>query len=152
MSTEENKRVIAGYFEAFNRQDREAMLSLIDDKYTFRSMTRFPEWLLRPWNKWQFASAGFVQSSLMKKPIRVTVVGMTAEGNKLAVELTSYGEMKNGKIYDNAYHFLFELRDGKIIDAKEYCCSALAADVFGEYEAEFAREFDKYKNGPVAGG
>ena len=42
-------------------------------------------------------------------------------------------EMKNGKIYDNAYHFIFTLREGKIAEVLEYCCTYTVVEVFGEY-------------------
>ena len=61
-------------------------------------------------------------SSLTKTgAIRLTPLAMTAEGNRVAVETESYSEMNNGKVYNNLYHFLFELtEDGKISKVKEY--------------------------------
>ena len=46
--------------------------------------------------------------------------GLTAEGDRVAVEAESYAKMKNGKTYQNTYHFLFIVRDGKIQSVKEY--------------------------------
>jgi hypothetical protein len=43
--------------------------------------------------------------------------------------------MNNGKIYDNAYHFVFTFRDGIIREVLEYCCTYTVFDVFGEYIA-----------------
>jgi ketosteroid isomerase-like protein len=37
--------------------------------------------------------------------------------------------MKNGKTYQNLYHFLFVVRDGKIQSVKEYLDTMHAADV-----------------------
>jgi hypothetical protein len=45
------------------------------------------------------------------------------------VEAESYGKMKNGKTYQNQYHFLFIVRDGKIQQVKEYLDTMHAADV-----------------------
>ena len=52
--------------------------------------------------------------------LRVTPKGITAEGDRVAVEAESYAKMKNGKTYQNTYHFLFIVRDGKIQSVKEY--------------------------------
>jgi uncharacterized protein len=37
--------------------------------------------------------------------------------------------MKNGKTYQNKYHFLFQVRDGKIQAVKEYLDTTHANDV-----------------------
>jgi ketosteroid isomerase-like protein len=64
--------------------------------------------------------------SLVEGKISLTVDGVTAEGDRVAVEAESHGELKNGKIYNNTYHFLFVFRDGKICLSKEYNDSAHA--------------------------
>jgi len=45
---------------------------------------------------------------------------MTAEGDRVSVQGESHGEMTNGKIYNNLYHFLFEIEDGQIRKLWEY--------------------------------
>ena len=63
---------------------------------------------------------------------------MMGEDDKVAVEAQSYGEMNNGKLYENVYHFLFKVRDGKIYSVREYSCSYTANDCFGETHDEEA--------------
>jgi ketosteroid isomerase-like protein len=77
-----------------------------------------------------FALAGSFQS-LVKGHITLTVHGVTAEGDRVAVEAESHGELTNGKTYNNTYHFLFVFRDGKICLSKEYNDSAHAAWALG---------------------
>ena len=48
-------------------------------------------------------------------------------GDRVAVEAESHGDLKNGKTYNNTYHFLFVFRDGKICLTKEYNDTAYAA-------------------------
>jgi ketosteroid isomerase-like protein len=50
----------------------------------------------------------------------LTVTGVTAEGDKVAAEVVSSGTHRNGRAYNNHYHFLFRLRDGRIVEVKEY--------------------------------
>jgi ketosteroid isomerase-like protein len=50
----------------------------------------------------------------------MTLKGAVAEGDKLALEAESYGELTNGRIYNQHYHFLIEFRDGKICAVREY--------------------------------
>jgi ketosteroid isomerase-like protein len=73
-----------------------------------------------------FALADSFQS-MLKSGIDLTVCGVTAEGDRVAVEAESHAELTNGKTYNNTYHFLFVFRDGKICLSKEYNDSAHAA-------------------------
>jgi len=65
----------------------------------------------------------------MPKGLRVTPKGITAEGDRVAVEAESYGETANGKVYNNMYHFLVEVRGGKIQAVREYLDTIHAQDV-----------------------
>lgn len=53
--------------------------------------------------------------------IRLTPLAWTAEGDRVAVEAESLAELANGRVYNNFYHLLFEVRDAKIQVFKEYC-------------------------------
>lgn len=46
---------------------------------------------------------------------------MTAQEDRVAVEASSRGMHISGREYRNHYHFLARLRDGKLIEWKEYC-------------------------------
>ena len=50
----------------------------------------------------------------------MTVKGTIAEGERVAMEAESYGELTNGRVYNQHYHFVFEFRDGKISAVREY--------------------------------
>jgi hypothetical protein len=69
--------------------------------------------------------------TMLAGPFSLKVHGVTAEGDRVAVEAESYGLLTNGKTYNNTYHFLFLFRDGKIYQAKEYNDSAHTAEIFG---------------------
>ena len=63
--------------------------------------------------------------------ITFTVHALTAEGDRVAAEVESYAPTADGKLYNNHYHMLFELRDGLVTVVKEYADTAHARDVFG---------------------
>jgi uncharacterized protein len=46
------------------------------------------------------------------------------------VETESYAKLKNGRVYNNLYHFLFIVRDGKIHQVKEYLDTVHTHEVF----------------------
>ena len=60
-----------------------------------------------------------------------TLYEMTAEGERVALEAESHGLHTSGKTYNNHYHFLFRIRDGKIAEIREYADTAHARDVLG---------------------
>jgi ketosteroid isomerase-like protein len=74
--------------------------------------------------------AGWFRTQLVG-PMTLKVHGVTAEGDRVAVEAESLAQLVNGKTYNNTYHFLFLFRDGKIYQAKEYNDSQHVADIFG---------------------
>lgn len=55
---------------------------------------------------------------------RMEVDGVTADGDRVAVEARSFMTAKDGREYSNSYHFLVEFRDGLITRVKEYCDTA----------------------------
>ena len=46
------------------------------------------------------------------------------------METESYSKLTNGRVYDNRYHFLFEVRDGQIKRIREYLDTEHARAVF----------------------
>ena len=67
----------------------------------------------------------------MKDGLQMTVIGMVAEGDKVAAEIRSHADLIDGRSYENQYHMLFTLRQGKIVEVKEYADTLLIANVFG---------------------
>lgn len=61
----------------------------------------------------------------------MTVVGTTAEGDRVAIEGEAEIPLKNGTLYKNTYHFLFQFRGKKICMVKEYNDSASANQALG---------------------
>lgn len=131
MSTESNKNLINNYFDAVNRGDDAAILALVSDDFEFKSMHKNPEFLRISWDKEQFAAAPRLMSGQMNKPLVITPSLLIAEGDYVTAEAESWGEMKDGRVYNNAYHFLFTIKNDLITQVKEYSCSYTAADVFG---------------------
>lgn len=58
--------------------------------------------------------------SQLKNGLKMTVKDTIAEGDRVALEAESYGELKNGRIYNQHYSFVIEFRGGKICAVREY--------------------------------
>ena len=54
------------------------------------------------------------------QPIKITPHEFTAQHDRVALEAESYTETQNGRIYNNFYHFVFLVKNGKIAKVKEY--------------------------------
>jgi ketosteroid isomerase-like protein len=90
---------------------------------------------------WLIPGAGEIQDHIagleqamgkhMKTPMTIKVHGVTAEGDRVAVEAESYVELVDGGVYNNRYHFLLEFKNGEIASLKEYCDTAHAQSVWG---------------------
>ena len=51
---------------------------------------------------------------------RMEIKRLTAEDDRVAVEAESNAVTADGRLYNNKYHFLITLRDGRIAELKEY--------------------------------
>ncbi|GEL16829.1 nuclear transport factor 2 family protein [Pseudonocardia asaccharolytica] len=132
MSTleERNKQIVAEFMEVFSSGDVDGILSCLADDAKW--------WVAGsiPGISGTKDKAGFkemvsgIAESTTTGAIRLTPLGFTAEGDRVAVETESYTELKNGRVYNNLYHFLFEVRDGKIAAVKEYLDTEHATAVF----------------------
>ena len=127
MSAEENKRVVLGFFENFSAGKTEAALGAMADTATWWIAGNFP--LSGTKTKKEFTEILSGLGSAMPEGLRITPKGLTAEGDRVAVEAESYGKHANGKVYQNQYHFLIEVRDGKIQAVREYLDTMHANDV-----------------------
>ena len=121
MSAEANKQVVLRFFEHFSAGKFDAALALLADTATWWVAGNPDTFgLAGTKTKAQFAELVRGIEAAMPKGLRVTPKGLTAEGDRVAVEAESYGETASGKIYNNRYHFLFEVRGGKIQAVREY--------------------------------
>ena len=69
--------------------------------------------------------------AIMPQMPEMTIVGTTAEGDRVALEVSGKCELANGRRYDNSYHFLILLRGGRVRMIKEYLDTKLAFDAIG---------------------
>lgn len=130
MSLEANKKLVADFFGHFGRKDVAGALAMMTDDATWWIGGK-PRLFPIAGLKTKAAMAEILNSlvPVMKNGLAITPKGMTAEGNKVAVEAESYGELPNGRVYNNEYHFLVEVRDGKIAAVKEYLDTMHTAEI-----------------------
>ena len=73
----------------------------------------------------------FAQNILSAFPTGITfnITGITAENERVAVEISGKAIHASGETYNNQYHFLLRIKDGKILELKEYMDTQLAAKI-----------------------
>ena len=73
----------------------------------------------------------FAQGILSAFPegIKFNITGITAENERVAVEVSGEAIHASGEDYNNEYHFLLKIKNGKILELKEYMDTQLAAKI-----------------------
>jgi ketosteroid isomerase-like protein len=126
MTVETNKDAVRAFFAAMNEGDTDAAFALLRPECTWFSLSarRF-----RTLTEMR-AALEWVNSVAVTRPIQISVVGMTAEGDRVAAQCEGQAVTATGQRYDNLYHFLFEF-DGPLIGRLwEYNDTAHVKEVF----------------------
>ena len=122
----ENKKIAIEFFEALSSGSDSYL-----DFYTDESII---------WTAGENAIGGrrtkkeifeFAQGILAAFPngISFNITGITAEDERVAVEISGEAIHASGHEYNNKYHFLLIIQDGKILELKEYMDTQLAAKI-----------------------
>ena len=127
MSIEKNKQLVRGFFDALSNADVPAIVDAYTPDGSCWTSGTLP--FSGRSNIEQIAQNSNGLLGLFPDKLKFTITAMTAEGDRVAVEAESFGKHVNGKIYNNQYHFLFVLRDGKVHELKEYMDTMLANEV-----------------------
>jgi ketosteroid isomerase-like protein len=129
---ERNKALVAEYMELISSGDVEAAMALFDDDASWWVAGSLPGISgTYPIREYGEMAGGFAKECEGNRiPLVPKENGFTAEGDKVAVEARTHVGVSNGRTYDNEYHFVFEIRDGKILEVREYLDSDHARSVF----------------------
>ena len=76
-------------------------------------------------------SAARMLKSVAPEGIEFDVLYLTAEADRVAAEIAGKATLINGTPYNNQYHFLFFLHDGRIYKIKEYMDTKLVDAALG---------------------
>jgi uncharacterized protein len=71
-----------------------------------------------------------------KNGIEVRILNLTAEEDRVSAEWEGRATLANGKPYNNQYHFLCFVRNGRIYRINEYLDTKLVQEVFGPMMAQ----------------
>jgi ketosteroid isomerase-like protein len=132
MTTQDNKQLVREFCELFKAADTRLLLAAMSDDATW--------WIIGKPDL--FPGAGIKSRAEIEQIWRklfsqtrggldMSVIGMIAEGDKVATETRSHADLTDGRVYENQYHMLFTLRRGKVVEVKEYGDTLLIKSFFG---------------------
>jgi ketosteroid isomerase-like protein len=76
---------------------------------------------------------------LLKTPLSFKVHDVIRDGDRLGAEVESHAQLKNGKVYNNKYHFKILLSGDKISEIREYADTKHLAETFDLYDLGASR-------------
>jgi uncharacterized protein len=125
-----NKAIVTRFIEVFSSGDVPALVAMMTHDSSWWVSGRI-DGLSGTYPRDEFAKlvAG-AKAAYKSGGLTITPSGMVAEGDKVAVEAESRAETVDGRIYNNFYHLLVTIRDGKIAAVKEYMDTLHAKQVF----------------------
>ncbi|MBC7802469.1 MAG: nuclear transport factor 2 family protein [Candidatus Parcubacteria bacterium] len=131
MDTEGNKQLAKDFFQLLGKGDIPGALACTSDDLTY--------WIAgKPGSvptcgtkdKKQMARLFEAMLKALEGGLPMTVKGVTAENDRVALELESRGKLKSGRVYNNEYHILLRFRDGKICAVREYLDTQHVNDIW----------------------
>ena len=131
MTLDNNKQVVAEFFERFSATDTAGALELLDDAVIWLAMGReggLP--MSGEMDKQGIAALIENVKEAFPDRMKLTPSGWTCEGDRVALEMESYGVKTTGTVYNNFYHFLVVVSGGKITAIREYLDTLHVKQVF----------------------
>lgn len=131
-----HKEIVRQFLDCLGRADAPALASLMTDDATVTATGT--SIISRTRTKAEFVDSVANFNRLMKDGVWFEILHLTADEDRVSAEIQGHSVLTSGEQYDNQYHFLFFLRDGKVAKLREYLCTKLAEDIIGPAKARAA--------------
>ena len=122
MSTDANRKTAHELFARLSAGDIPGALGLMTDDVSWMAAGRREDLpAAGTYDKTRLEKLFKAMLGQLKGGLKMTLKGPgVAEGDKLALEAESLGHLKNGRTYNQHYHFFIEFRGGKVCAVREY--------------------------------
>ena len=127
MSIAANKRLAREFIDALSRADTDWVLDHYADDMEMWTAGSLPFSGVHTKDEIRPLMDGILGA--FPDGLEFRVKTLTAEEDRVAIEAESRGVHASGKPYHNEYHFLMRVRDGKIVEFKEYLDTLHANEV-----------------------
>jgi len=132
LSTEANKQTAIALLQASGKHDGEAFAALLHPEATYWVIGKPHLFAYSGEQSRESICAYMATPSIFVGGVETTFGDITAEDDRVALECSIRGELPDGRVYTNVYHYLFKFRDGKVIRVKEYLDTQSAAEFFAK--------------------
>ncbi len=139
MGATENRKLMESIFARIAAGDRAAFVDALADDVTMRVTGQYS------WSRTFKGKAALVRelygylNTLLAEGRRTIPLRFIADDDHVVVEARGDMRTKAGVPYENEYCLIYRLRDGRIVEIREYCDSALTEAVLGKFP-EAAKE------------
>lgn len=124
---EENKQLTTRFFDALQRGDADEIANTYCEDGRVITMGNTMISGSRGKEETRTFAAGVLDA--FPEGLKFSILTMTAEDDRVAVEATSEGLHASGQVYRNHYHFLFTWRDGLLLELKEFLDTEVVTEV-----------------------
>lgn len=130
MNTTANKNLVGRFLSHFEKGAINELLDMMSDEATW--------WVNGKPHLFAFAGSKTKAEMLpalkqlfafFDDGLKMELKSLIGEGDIVTVEARSDGVTKSGKHYENEYHILFRIRDGEIVEVREYTDPMHAVEV-----------------------
>lgn len=126
---ERNKQAVRSFFSSLSSFDIDGFKKLVTDDVTFNVPNTGCMGGKLDLTGFLNVMSGLGQ--ICPQGVHLDVLDLTAEEDRVSCRVDGRGKMANGGEYNNRYHFLIKMRDGKVCETNEYFDSLLVEKVFG---------------------
>jgi uncharacterized protein len=133
MGATENKKLMESIFAGIAAGDRAAFVDALADDVTMRVTGHYS------WSRTFKGKAALVRelygylNTLLAEGRRTIPLRLIADDDHVVVEARGDMRTKAGVPYENEYCLIYRLRDGRIVEIREYCDSVLTETVLGKF-------------------
>ena len=131
MSTEANKRTAIALLQASAVHDGEAFAALMHPDASYWVIGKPHLFAYSGEQSREQICAYMASPTIFVGGVKPTIHTLTAEDDRVAIEAEIIGELPDGRVYTNVYHYLMWFKDGKVLRVKEYLDTQSAAEFFG---------------------
>jgi ketosteroid isomerase-like protein len=127
MSAQANKALACQWVDAVNRRDAQVLKVILSTDFLYMGMGLTPKEMSVRWDKDRMLEIVMhLGVDRMKKPVVMRVVSEMCDGDWVCLEMEGDSETLDGRLYANAYCFLFEIDGATIKTIRDYCCTETA--------------------------
>ena len=127
MSTEQNKQIVIDFFDKMSNGNVKGFVDLYNEGgAVWTSGNTLISGTQKKAAIQEFAGGIY---DAFPEGLKFKIISMTAEDDRVAVEAESEGMHVSGVKYQNFYHFLFILKDSKVLLLKEYMDTEKVTDI-----------------------